>query len=728
VGLLSRSQALKEGEGASRGLLARASALRMGARTFDAAPPATGLLRRALAIRESVRGLRARATEFVRSASASVAVAEVKPETQEPIAQESIARESGLLARASRAQEEAPRETTASAAIEPEMPPAEPTLPEPEPPEEPSFVQNTGPDTDQTYWTRPEMEAPNLEEPVGASPFEEVAEASADEMSFELPESVADAFDEETDPFTEWKAEASEQVEEKWMEKPAAKTAADPFLFADEGVTTVPEDQHIASQKKIDNYLALFDITREINALDSLDDLWDAVLYAILGQMGADSIAIFAGSVQDPRIFEPVAATGLDLKPDWILSPNDPLYESLSEKEGVRYAAEFDKQALSPVEREIIDKGRFKIFAPLWNHGAMYGVVMLGDQLSGDDYAVEDLEYLTLLGAVAAAGLDRLRAREEFSLSTRELRRRTELHQQIFDFSRATAAARSLDELYDLLLSRLQKIFAVESFSLVLLNPAQKTYRIFGGNAVSPETMDKFVLSSDSELVSMISNVTHLYEVTAFRENAEILSCYTNDDLSLMQQYWILPLINLNWLVGFVTIHRLARPWDNTERELAVTMVEIMAPAFANAIILKERESIFRDPFSPLEDRLRYELDRAREFNAPLCLLDFRVKNIKRLLTLNAPEEMSRFLLSLNRAISGFLLEGDFMTRVGQGRFAILLPGRTKAEAGIFSEKLQSELRRLRLMASSPLEAQYSCRIHTNQEIPRAEQMLALME
>ncbi|MBE7437937.1 MAG: hypothetical protein HS115_05710 [Spirochaetales bacterium] len=517
-------------------------------------------------------------------------------------------------------------------------------------------------------------------------------------------------------------------MEEKLLEKPAKVTSGDTFLFADEGTTTVPEDQHIASQKKIDNYLALFDITREINALDSLEDLWDAVLYAILGQMGSDSIAIFAGSVQDPRIFEPVAATGLELRADWVLSPGDPLYESLAQKEGVRYVAEFEAQALSPLEREIIDRGRFKIFAPLWNHGAMYGIVMLGEQLSGDDYAVEDLEYLTLLGAVAAAGLDRLRAREEFAISTQELRRRTDLHQQIFAFSRATSAARSLDELYDLLLSRLEKTFAVESFSLVLLSPAQRTYRIFGGNAISPQSMEKFQLSSDSELVSMISNVTHIYEVTAFRDNAEIQSCYTNDDLSLMQQYWVLPLINLNWLVGFVTVHRLSRPWDATERELAVTLVEIMAPAFANAIILKERESIFRDPFSPLEDRLRIELDRAREFSSPLCLIDFRVKNIKRLLALNPKEEMSRFLLSLSRATGGFLLEGDFLTRIGQGRFAILLPGRTKAEAGIFSEKLQSELRRLRLMASSPVEAQYSCKIHSNQEIPGAEQMLALLE
>src|SRR5690606_6563793 len=130
------------------------------------------------------------------------------------------------------------------------------------------------------------------------------------------------------------------------------------------------------------------------------------------------------------------------------------------------------------------------------------------------------------------------------------------------------------------------------------------------------------------------------------------------------------------------------------DRELVVSSAEMLAPVFANAVILGERETLFRDPFSPLEGRLKLEVERAAEFDAPVSLVEIRVKNIKRLMAANPPDIMAEFLAELGRSMAGLLFESDFLARISQGRFAMVLPGRTGPEAEIFVKKLTADFKR----------------------------------
>lgn len=69
------------------------------------------------------------------------------------------------------------------------------------------------------------------------------------------------------------------------------------------------------------------------------------------------------------------------------------------------------------------------------------------------------------------------------------------------------------------------------------------------------------------------------------------------------------------------------------------------------------------------------------------------------------------------------------MARVGQGRFALILPGRGRDEAEIFVKKLRAEFRRLRLLPGSPVDVQYSHNIMVApEESDDAGRMLSLLD
>lgn len=544
--------------------------------------------------------------------------------------------------------------------------------------------------------------------------------------------------DEAVDPFHEWQSEAENaaaavMAKESGEDDKPEGPSPDRFLFSEDEFSTRPVEAHIASQKKIDNYLALFDITKELAAAESVAALWETILYGVMGQVGAETICIFSAiRERNGRKLFPVSHSGFELSERWLLQPGDVIYDECHTGDGVRYAEEFLQPGAGPIselEQSIISGTEARLIVPLKNQGQMYGVIFLGPQLSGDDYTVDDMEFLTLLGETAAVGVDRAMARREYEKSTELLRKKTEQQSRIFDVAREVSGVKNLDELYDLTAQHMRKDFGVESFSVVLLNPRVQEYRLFGGNQISPASIARFRLPVDSELVGTVSNLIRVYELPEFRENREVAACYTNDDLALMDHYWVIPLISLNWLVGYISIHKTSRPWEELDRELVVAAAEMLGPVYANAVILGERETLFRDPFSPLEGRLKLEVKKAREFQSSVSLVELRVKNIKRLMAANTAEQVAEFLGELGSAVAGFLFESDFLARVGQGRFALVLPGRTGAEAEIFVKKLKADFKRRRFLPGSPVDIQYGTSTITfPADAEDAGKMLAMLD
>lgn len=592
---------------------------------------------------------------------------------------------------------------------------------------------------------------PNFEETIpGLEAAEEAAEevmGAAADSSPAQPELAAEGASPEDfwenmdpgDPFAEFEQQAEREAEQTLA---AAGDQGSPddeekplFLFdADDEFTTAPVEAHIAGQKKIDHYLSLFDIAREVSAIQDFDEFWDAVLFAVMGQLGAQTVVVFAArtSADSGQALYPVAASGFDPDDSWVLKPGDRLYDLCAEEEGVLYAQNLraPEQAvlLSEMERSIITESGAEIIAPLRNNSRMYGVVLLGATFSGDEYGIDDLEFMTLLGGLASSGVDRILARLEFDRDTETLRKRDFFHNRIMEAARDAASVRGLDELYDVLVRNLTEHFAVDSYSLVLLNPSTQEYTLFAGNRISPESMERFRLGTSSELVGMISNFTRVFDVSDFRTNGELARSYTNDDIGIMKQYWAVPLIYQNWLVGFFTIHSVRRQWTEFDREMVVSMAELLGPSFGGAIMLGERESLFRDPFSPLEDRLRLEIRKSQEFHSQLSLVEIRIKNIKRVLALNPSARVTQFLGAVGRSVAGHLLQTDFLARIGQGRFAMILPGRGKEEAEIFVKKIRNDLKRLNLLPGSPVDAQFVHVIVSAEDTTDPEKMLAILE
>lgn len=656
-----------------------------------------------------------------------------------PIEEEVPAREGGLLARAEKMQEELTVEGEGEAfSYEHEE---ETALP----PEEAEYALDTSQEIS-SEWPEDEEEGPGdvipydeaqpPEEPPEEEAFEEESgrlaeltpgkeeeelsfppldyEGNSDEFSNPAADGAGIVPEEFLDPFDEWEHEAEGSAESVAISLAAGgplREKEDRFLMdeQDEVFSTRHVEDRFDSGRKMDNYLSLFDLTKELAMVEEYNDFWESILYAILGQTGADRICIFSSvhASEQGAVLYPVAHSGFDFTGDWAIKPGDEIYERCESSAGFKYAEELEKGGLSSQEREILDKTEAYLIAPVRRMESLYAVITISRPLSGADYGIDDLEYINLLTDLISPEAKRILVGLEHARETEELRRRAEVQRKILSFSRNASSSRNLDDLYDMLVNFLEETLDAKDYSLILLSPQDHRYRIFGGNHLSTESMEKFDLRMDSDLVGMISNITRVYEFDGFRKSGDILSNYTTDDLELMRHYWIVPLINLNWLVGFITIHETQRPWTDFHREQIVSLSQVSAPLFASCIVTSERKTVFRDPFSPLQERLDSELKKAAAFNSRVSVVEIKVENIRRILAMNPGDDAVNFLSDLGSVINRMIFESDFMARTGQGRYAVVLPGRDRGEAEIFVKKVLAEFRRKNYLPASPIEIKY---------------------
>lgn len=588
------------------------------------------------------------------------------------------------------------------------------------------------PELDETIESpAPATAAPDLEASPGAEfPPMDFAflEQSAPEQDPGLQEEESEGL---PDPFHEWQEEAGRDAERHTRDLLGQDDERLP-PGGEDAITTMPVETHIASQKRIDNYLSLFELNRELNAIDQPEEFWDSVVYSILGQIGARSVVVFAARAYPADSFAAVASSGVRLSDDWVLQKGDVLCQAMAESEEIRYAGEFlgERSGISSQERHILEECRAALLVPL-KHGEQYdGIIVVGPPLESVDYVIDDLEFLKLLSGTLLGSLRRILGLSRHAEETVLLETENRLHRSLASMTASAQTRKTIDEIYDLLLEFFANELGVESLSLVLLDPPEQQYRIFAGNRVSPASLQRFRLPvGTSELIGTVSNLSGIYDLVDFRHHPEIVAGYAGDDLALMQKYLVLPLINLNWLVGFVTVHRQDHPWTGLEREIALNAANQMAAVLANCIILKERETLFRDPFSPLEKRLERELQKAMEFHAFLSIVVFNVRNLKKLLGANGMAAMTEFFLALSRTISRNLYATDYMTRTGAGRFVLLLPGRGRAEAGIFAERLQIEMRQTPLLRGSAVAPAYECEvINFPDDADSMQKLIALLD
>lgn len=535
-------------------------------------------------------------------------------------------------------------------------------------------------------------EVPELEEvPEPTEVLEEEKSSELDDVLEEEPQPDLPSFDE----FDLWEEEAR-VASEKTPIQPKEKDpipAEEGYLFDDESdYTTAPIEYHLASKKKIENYQAIFEITKEIAASSSFDEFFSNLNYSIIGQVGAETLGVFSSTNGDFSRLDLLEYHGFEPTSDWFFHKNDETYNRMLDAESVVYAGEILSSGIPDKEKKLLEAMDAEILAPIRHADEFYGFIVLGRLISGEEYITDDLEFIKILADIAGSVFKRVSEFEKRSSEIEKMESIIQSNGSILSFSRDLVNVRKLDSAYDLLIRHLKQEFYVSNFTFMIFDPKVKDeYKVFSSNQLSPSAIDSFRLGRTSDIIGMVSNVMGVYQLDDFQKDPELLSLLSNDEIGIMEEFTLIPMINLNWLVGIFIVHKTEVPWTNSTRETILSLFEIVAPVFANILILDEKENSFRNPFSPIEDRLDIELKKAEDLRTAFTVVVFKVQNIPRMIQILGHSYFAEYCDTLRKSIQEHLGENDHYIRVGQGKFAAIFHSKDKEESEIVIRKIKND-------------------------------------
>jgi signal transduction histidine kinase len=191
-------------------------------------------------------------------------------------------------------------------------------------------------------------------------------------------------------------------------------------------------------QRKIFDLYTVFEISRNFNSVLKYQSLLDTFIFTCLGQVGALKGAIFLkreGASEFITVVKtkgsgdfPSVDQGFDLKSklvNYLTKLNRPVLVS-----------ELSSEAASADEKKVLAYFSDGIIVPLIYQTRLIGVFAMAEKISGREFLMDDIEFLSILGNQIAVAIENARLYEGEKAATQQLR---EAQQQLLQTERQAA-------------------------------------------------------------------------------------------------------------------------------------------------------------------------------------------------------------------------------------------------------------------------------------------------
>ncbi len=487
--------------------------------------------------------------------------------------------------------------------------------------------------------------------------------------------------------------------EEYSVHKKIHENLAEPF--AEQNDKEQNSEKDISNQKqiqyKLEQYNTLLELIKEIQMISNINDFWGTACNAIIGELGVENIIIFAPKKYNvtnlnEHFFYNVYDIGFSKKPinkrldvhkgllpfmrdqqdDHSFSDSKDQFNE--DRKIIPHSKVFSVQNLPQKKISLSDKSllknlQSKFVLYVGHKEKVEAVLLIGPSILDTDYSSLEEEFLQTLGEFIFLKLNQLYEKEQPS-------QETEKYKNISLIVHSASKLDTIEKLFELLGYCLEKIFSSFFYSISLFSKEKRLFSIFHTEGLSQESQELYHIDLHSNIVGFISNFSKLYHIDDFRSNEEIVQNYTEEDLNKMSSYWIIPLIQGNCLLGFITLYDLEGvEWTSDLQELALYMGEVIVPYLVIFITQKSLEDtgLYFQPLSILKIKLEKEFARLEEDDA-LSVVDLRTQNTKLIQKNIDPSHTNTILSKVTESIINELSPGDYISRLSSEHFSILLP------------------------------------------------------
>ncbi len=182
-------------------------------------------------------------------------------------------------------------------------------------------------------------------------------------------------------------------------------------------------------KRKIFDLYTIFEISRHLNTVLKTDDLLDAIILTIIGQMGINGAAIFSRMIGDESNFILARHRGITLETegDIVLRGDGRLIKYISSEQSRTYDfAELSRDLSGCDDIRILEMCECELVIPMSLKNEICGLLLVTSKISQTPFFEDDRDFLLILANQLAASVENANLFEREKTAFEELRKTQE--------------------------------------------------------------------------------------------------------------------------------------------------------------------------------------------------------------------------------------------------------------------------------------------------------------
>ncbi len=440
----------------------------------------------------------------------------------------------------------------------------------------------------------------------------------------------------------------------------------------------------------LDN-LALYELSRDLLKAASTKELFDVILFSVMGQVGASSSSIMMPSREIPDEWEIEESRGVTINKDEVVfRPHAGILKELISREEILDMDEFkDDPAFSDDYYNYISIDA-KLLVPIKHNEDVLGAIVLGNKLNSMDYTGEEKGFFNIIAEYAAFSYRAIRFKEVNDAGSGP-----GSHISAVDRVRDRMAAEGgIGKVRDIIRDEFSEL-GITGFAIVVKDEGSKDFVFFTAERENTLKLDEpdFRIPSTATL---IQDITHAESPIMFNElqrSKSLIEIFTDRQLKAMS---ILDLFTFKLgddLLGFVMIYEMSdtSPLDYVHARI-MKFMDFIFPYISIVRELEYRRGAYMDTIERVFHRVNDEIRHARDLSIPVTLVLISIKNYKRYQALFGNEKVKSMFIHFEKFSRSRLGERDFSVRFDRNRILLVLPGKDKKYAVPLANAICNEL------------------------------------
>ncbi|MBP7735290.1 MAG: diguanylate cyclase [Spirochaetes bacterium] len=440
----------------------------------------------------------------------------------------------------------------------------------------------------------------------------------------------------------------------------------------------------------LDN-LALYELSRDLLKATTTQELFDVILFSVMGQVGASSSSVMRPSREIPDEWEIEESRGVTISKDEVVfRPHAGILKQLISRREILDMDEFkDDPAFSDDYYNYISIDA-KLLVPIVYNEEVLGAIVLGNKLNSEDYTGEEKGFFNIIAEYSAFSYRAIRFKEINDAGSGP-----SSHISAVDKIRGRIASElGLGKVRAIIQDEFKEL-GITGFSIYVKDEGSRDFVLFTAEEENRLKLDEpdFRISSHASLIRDIAHAESPIMFNEPRRSKSLTEVFTDSQLKSMS---ILDLFTFKLggdLLGFIMVYEISEtaPLDYVHARI-MKCVDFIFPYIAITRTIESSRGGYADTIEGVFNRINDEIKNARDLSIPITLILLSIKNYKRYQGLFGNEKVKNLFGHFEKFTRTRLGDRDFSVRFDRNKILIVLPGKDKKYAVPLANAISNEL------------------------------------